>query len=90
MSGMKSSTSVIPLVKFGLLTEVEALSGVSHIILVLSGKGGVGKSSVATQLALSLVQAGKRVGIVVVVVVIVIVLIVVVWSTFVSGRNLGY
>ncbi|KAG8871274.1 cytosolic Fe-S cluster assembly factor cfd1 [Tulasnella sp. 331] len=30
------------------------LSSVKHIILVLSGKGGVGKSSVSTQLALSL------------------------------------
>lgn len=30
------------------------LSQVKHIILVLSGKGGVGKSSVSTQLALSL------------------------------------
>jgi Mrp family chromosome partitioning ATPase len=37
------------------------LAGVNHVILVLSGKGGVGKSSVATQLALSLVQSGKRV-----------------------------
>lgn len=38
------------------------LPGVEHIVLVLSGKGGVGKSTVATQLALSLVQAGKKVG----------------------------
>ncbi|KAG8997877.1 cytosolic Fe-S cluster assembly factor cfd1 [Tulasnella sp. JGI-2019a] len=30
------------------------LSSVKHIILVLSGKGGVGKSSISTQLALSL------------------------------------
>ena len=37
------------------------LTGVDHVILVLSGKGGVGKSSVTTQLALSLVQAGKKV-----------------------------
>ena len=41
--------------------EGDALAGVSHVVLVLSGKGGVGKSSVATQLALSLVQSGKRV-----------------------------
>lgn len=32
-----------------------------HVILVLSGKGGVGKSTVATQLALSLVQMGRKV-----------------------------
>lgn len=38
-----------------------ALSGVGHVILVLSGKGGVGKSSVVTQLAQSLVQVGKKV-----------------------------
>jgi Mrp family chromosome partitioning ATPase len=40
------------------------LSGIKHIIIVLSGKGGVGKSSVTTQLALCLVQNnGYRVGI---------------------------
>ena len=31
------------------------------MILVLSGKGGVGKSTMAAQLALSLTQAGKTV-----------------------------
>ncbi|KAL5475389.1 hypothetical protein EMCRGX_G025198 [Ephydatia muelleri] len=39
------------------------LSNVKHVILVLSGKGGVGKSTVATQLALTLVQAGNKVGV---------------------------
>ncbi|KAG5923638.1 cytosolic Fe-S cluster assembly factor cfd1 [Claviceps africana] len=39
------------------------LEKVKHIILVLSGKGGVGKSSVTTQLALSLSLAGHAVGI---------------------------
>ena len=39
----------------------EILEGVGHVVLVLSGKGGVGKSTVATQLALSLVKAGKTV-----------------------------
>ena len=38
------------------------LSGVKHIILVLSGKGGVGKSTTATQLSLGLRAAGKKVG----------------------------
>ncbi|KAI8080991.1 cytosolic Fe-S cluster assembly factor CFD1 [Thamnidium elegans] len=39
------------------------LSGIKNIVLVLSGKGGVGKSSVTTQLALSLVDQGKKVGV---------------------------
>ncbi|KND02230.1 iron-sulfur cluster assembly protein CFD1 [Spizellomyces punctatus DAOM BR117] len=39
------------------------LSQVKHIILVLSGKGGVGKSTVSTELALSLVELGKKVGV---------------------------
>ena len=34
------------------------LRGVKHIILVMSGKGGVGKSTVATNLAMSLSLAG--------------------------------
>lgn len=40
-----------------------SLSNVKHIVLVLSGKGGVGKSSVTTQLALSLSLAGHSVGV---------------------------
>ncbi|KAK8096638.1 Cytosolic Fe-S cluster assembly factor CFD1 [Apiospora kogelbergensis] len=40
-----------------------SLSKVKHVILVLSGKGGVGKSSVTTQLALSLSLAGHSVGV---------------------------
>mgnify|MGYP002775480370 CR=1 FL=1 len=37
------------------------LEGVKHIILVLSGKGGVGKSTVSTQLSLTLVEKGYKV-----------------------------
>lgn len=36
------------------------LSKVKHILLVLSGKGGVGKSSMSVQLALSLLDAPRR------------------------------
>lgn len=40
------------------------LESVKHIILVLSGKGGVGKSTVSTQLALTLVEKGCKVSII--------------------------
>src|SRR5690606_2884927 len=36
--------------------------GVRHIVLVMSGKGGVGKSTVATNLTLALARMGQRVG----------------------------
>ncbi|PWW79350.1 P-loop containing nucleoside triphosphate hydrolase protein [Tuber magnatum] len=39
------------------------LENVKHVVLVLSGKGGVGKSSVTVQLALTLARAGKKVGV---------------------------
>lgn len=40
---------------------MDHLSAVRHVILVMSGKGGVGKSTVATQIALGLRHAGKKV-----------------------------
>ena len=40
-----------------------SLDHIKHIALVLSGKGGVGKSSVTTQLALSLSLQGHNVGV---------------------------
>lgn len=40
----------------------QSLSNVSHVILVLSGKGGVGKSTVAAQLTHTLASQGYAVG----------------------------
>src|ERR1700741_2238782 len=38
------------------------LPGVKNVVAVASGKGGVGKSTVATNLALALQALGRRVG----------------------------
>eukprot|EP00794_Sanderia_malayensis_P008943 gene8943-9897_t len=45
------------------MTDSNSFGKIKHVILVLSGKGGVGKSTVATQLALGLVNNEFKVGI---------------------------
>lgn len=45
------------------LGPAPSLANVRHIILILSGKGGVGKSSITTQTALTLCQMGYKVGV---------------------------
>jgi ATP-binding protein involved in chromosome partitioning len=44
-------------------SEFPSLSGVKHIIAVGSGKGGVGKSTIAANLAIALHKNGNKVGI---------------------------
>jgi Mrp family chromosome partitioning ATPase len=43
--------------------EAQAANRIDHVVAVLSGKGGVGKSSVAALLAVALHRRGKRLGV---------------------------
>ncbi len=50
-------------VRQGASYKLENLNGVKNLLAVASGKGGVGKSTVAVNLALALSKAGAKVGI---------------------------
>src|SRR5262249_42453300 len=44
------------------ISPEDPMPGVRHVVLVMSGKGGVGKSTTATNLAMALSRRGFRVG----------------------------
>lgn len=44
------------------ITSEDPLPGVKNVLLVMAGKGGVGKSTVAANLTMALARAGHRVG----------------------------
>jgi ATP-binding protein involved in chromosome partitioning len=57
------SSNMAKKIPFQISGKEEILPGVKYSIAVASGKGGVGKSTVASNLAVALVQEGAKVGI---------------------------
>lgn len=61
-SGAFNTPEAINKAKEEQITLQRALENVSHVVLVLSGKGGVGKSTMASQLSHALASRGYAVG----------------------------
>ena len=60
--GVKSATIVLTSPTAPTAAEPSLLPGVRHVLAVASGKGGVGKSTIAVNLAVALARNGLRVG----------------------------